>query len=150
MSLFWLTGGEMSLVIDPVLRGILELGERFHGHVGPFLVTGVRMAWLAAALLGEVRHIHSKTGLQPPMSCITDGLQISTALTLCNKGISVEDEGTPTVVFTGENGKVLTIRLRNAVLEQMRQVTDDTMAEWSERIAVLPADELFEIEESSE
>lgn len=131
------------LIEDPVLRVILEHGERFHGHLGPFLVVGVRMARLATALLGELGHIHSETGLEPPISCITDGLQIATAHTLCNNGISFSEDGVPAATFKDNRKQVLRIELRPTILERIKDVTREDMLHSAETIARLPASDLF-------
>ena len=138
------------MTTDPVYRRLFELAEQFHGHVGPFLVAGIRMARLATALLGEIDHIQTETGLDPPVSCITDGMQIATSLTLCNKGIILAAvSGTPAAVFTGTNGHSVRLEVRPSALELMQRSSEEGLRRLAEQVASLPASELFVMTENA-
>lgn len=66
-----------------------------HRHLGIYSIAGAKMGLYArellAARLDEVR-VHSLIGLQPPFSCLNDGLQISTGATLGQGTITVSEE----------------------------------------------------------
>ncbi|MBU2564921.1 MAG: formylmethanofuran dehydrogenase subunit E family protein, partial [Candidatus Thermoplasmatota archaeon] len=80
----------------------LENLKKFHGHLGPYAVIGLRMGKLAVEKMG-VRGKKLKcvvrTGIKPPISCIIDGIQFSSSCTLGKGNIKVEDEGVAEAVF---------------------------------------------------
>lgn len=61
------------------------LTNELHGHLGIYAIIGVKMGLYANELLGtkpdEVR-ITSYAGSHPPLSCMNDGLQVSTGATV--------------------------------------------------------------------
>lgn len=62
----------------------MVLVNEFHGHLGVYAVMGVKMEIAAMEYLsvgpGDVS-IHSYAGMQPPVSCMNDGFQVSTGAT---------------------------------------------------------------------
>lgn len=89
-----------------------------HGHLGIFSILGVKMGLFAQQMLlsSEDRiRIHSYTGHNPPLSCLNDGLQVSTKATLGNAGIKIYQENPfPEAIFIGCNQKIH-IRLKEAL-----------------------------------
>lgn len=83
------------------------LTNLIHGHLGIYSIIGVKMGLYAMELLGaESDHpsvsVISFAGNVPPMSCLNDGLQISTGSTLGRGLISVAPgtETRPEAQFT--------------------------------------------------
>lgn len=70
---------------------------RFHGHLGPFLVIGVRMGEIAKKQLGlkdENRvglDAWIRAPLYPPFSCVIDGIQVATGCTVGNQKLKIEE-----------------------------------------------------------
>jgi len=65
---------------------LLGSAIRFHGHLGPYLVLGLRMGVVAKRIL-QPRRRHDLsvtiwTKQSPPESCMLDGIQISSGCTL--------------------------------------------------------------------
>ena len=113
-----------TLTIDPQaidLDGLIERGTHLHGHLGPFLIAGIRMGLLALELLGSSGYFgiqaDSQTGTVTPLSCLTDGVQIGSGCTLGKGNIRVTDEHRPRVHFSDETGKRVTIELRPSILQ---------------------------------
>lgn len=111
--------------IDPEnvsLRDLIEHGTEFHGHLGPFLVLGIRMGLLALRDLGSSGHkeidARVKTGTTPPISCIVDGIQISTGCTMGKGNIVTEDLGRAEATFSAD-GKSLTLKVKDQVMEEI-------------------------------
>ena len=72
---------------------VAMLSIEFHRHLGIYLILGVKMGLRAVELLktnGNAPHIISYTGRRPPLSCLNDGLQVSTGATLGHGLIRVE------------------------------------------------------------
>lgn len=107
----------------------MKLGERikrlaaFHGHLGPYLIIGMKMGDLSNELLGKesgagTGQFHKKaivmTGLKPPISCIVDGIQFASGCTLGKGNIEVIDKQSPEATFIiGE--KKVTIKLKTKI-----------------------------------
>ena len=100
--------------MDETLKQI----ERFHGHLGPYAVIGYKMGEKANKLLGSDPFSKSAVvwaGSTPPMSCIIDGIQLSSGCTLGKGNLSVNSDGLPKARFTNNNGKQIEIVLRSSV-----------------------------------
>ena len=113
-----------TLTIDPQTVDIDELIERgtyLHGHLGPFLIAGIRMGLLALELLDSRGYFgieaESQTGTITPLSCLTDGVQIGSGCTLGKGNIRVTDERRPLVHFSDEKCKRVTIELRPSIFQ---------------------------------
>jgi formylmethanofuran dehydrogenase subunit E len=125
-------------------EGLLALGVRFHGHLGPFMVAGIRMGILALRLLGHpgYRGIEAEveTGTATPLSCLIDGIQVATGCTTGKGNLVVRDGGRPRATFRA-NGKVLHIELKPGVEEKFHVAGQPE--ELAHRVLYLPEDELF-------
>jgi len=71
---------------------LLEGAVQFHGHLGPFLILGLRAGLLGIDYLGKdyfELKAKVKTTLHPPRSCIIDGIQFISGCTT-GKGVAYE------------------------------------------------------------
>jgi len=126
----------------------LENLKKFHGHLGPYAVIGLRMGKLAVEKMG-VRGKKLKcvvrTGIKPPISCIIDGIQFSSSCTLGKGNIKVEDEGVAEAVFF-KNDKKIKIRLKdeikNRVDKEMSKENEERLSLW---IYEMGEEELFDV-----
>lgn len=83
--------------INANLKKLIDKAADFHGHLGPFLVIGVRMGNAARRALKP--HITENSKLQitakipflTPFSCIIDGIQITTNCTVGNQKLKIEN-----------------------------------------------------------
>jgi formylmethanofuran dehydrogenase subunit E len=141
--------------IDPKsvdLAALIERGTEMHGHLGPFLVAGIRMGLLALDLLGSPGYFgieaKSETGSVPPVSCLADGIQIGSGCTTGKGNLRLVAGGRPRARFVTAEGRAVTIALRPEVAREF--VAGDGRAA-SERAGSAPVAELFtwEIEPSS-
>ncbi|RLI62592.1 MAG: formylmethanofuran dehydrogenase [Candidatus Asgardarchaeum californiense] len=132
---------------------ILNQIEKFHGHLGPYVVIGYKMGEIANQMLGSdpfKKHALVLTGVQPPISCIIDGIQISSGCTLGKGNISVNDEGAAKVQFTDKNGKKIEIALKPKTKHEIdTTVTDNNIIQFSKQIYAKSNEELFDIYEES-
>ena len=102
------------------------LTNEVHGHLGIYSTLGVKMGlraleeFDALGLKGPVS-IVSHAGLVPPVSCLNDGLQISTGSTLGHGLISVPPTSSPaaSAEFTCE-GLTLCLSLKKEYDAQIR------------------------------
>ncbi len=134
----------LAIAPDTDARELFALGVRFHGHPGPFLALGIRMGLLALKLLGSPGYqgitAEVETGSQPPLSCLVDGIQVSTGCTTGKGNLVVRGQGHAAATFTA-NGKRLRIEVRPEWLSRLRAAgTADHLAE---AVLSTPAEELF-------
>jgi formylmethanofuran dehydrogenase subunit E len=114
------------LHIDPRtvdLDAMIDQGIRLHGHEGPFLVAGIRMGLLALDLLQNPGYFgikaESQAGTTPPLSCLSDGIQIGSGCTVGKGNLRVTDVGRPAVRFADARGHELVVELRADVLQTL-------------------------------
>jgi formylmethanofuran dehydrogenase subunit E len=85
-----------SEVEEEIARIVKEAAD-FHGHLGPFLVIGVRMSLIA---LRELRLGKDANGLRvtatlkncTPFSCVLDGIQVATGCTMGNRKLRLAED----------------------------------------------------------
>ena len=95
---------------------VVVLTNEFHRHLGIYSILGAKMGLVARdhfqVGLDELT-ILSHAGQQPPISCLNDGLQVSTGATLGHGTIQVSegDNPCPSARFThGDRTIVLTLK----------------------------------------
>lgn len=120
---------------------LIARAVEFHGHVGPYLICGVKMGLLALRLLGSRAGLTAtaETGVTPPISCLVDGLQVATGCTLGKGNIAVLGGGHPRALFRTKDQSVA-IELRPEWPEKFAQMDGEAAAQMVQRI---PEAELF-------
>ncbi|KYK25363.1 hypothetical protein AYK24_04875 [Thermoplasmatales archaeon SG8-52-4] len=123
--------------------------EKFHGHIGPYAVIGYRMGLIANKILGADPFLKKAvvfTGTNPPLSCIVDGIQISSGCTFGKGNIKVENRETAKVDFFTKDGKKLQIILKPEIKKEIDTiVNEDNIISYSEVMFEKSDEELFEI-----
>ncbi|MFB0544184.1 MAG: FmdE family protein [Asgard group archaeon] len=132
-------------------KKLIKRTEDFHGHVGPFIVTGLKMGLLALEKLNAEKYSGMKviveTGTTPPMSCIVDGIQMSTGCTLGKGNIEVIPNNKPTVTFTKKSdNQQIKITLKDKWLQEISNVSKESMQKLAEKVLKIGPEELFDIE----
>lgn len=133
--------------IEP--RELWELGVRLHGHRGPFLACGIRMGLLALRLLDSAGYSGieavAETSSTPPVSCLVDGLQVSTGCTVGKGNLMVVEGGRPAARFSA-GGRTVRIALREEVAEEiLANGAGEEQVEW---VFTASEEELFTWEPS--
>ena len=132
------------------MNEILKQIEKFHGHVGPYVLIGYRMGKIANEKLGKdpfCKNVIVSTGTNPPLSCIVDGIQMSSGCTLGKGNINVISEGIPKALFTSkDNGNKVVVLLKNSIKDEIdTNVTEKNMISFTEKLFEKSDEELFEI-----
>lgn len=116
-----------TLTIDPRnadLRTMIDRGTLLHGHLGPYLVAGIRMGLLALRELESSGYFdlraESEAGRTTPLSCLNDGVQIGSGCTTGKGNLRVIGEGKPRVRFVHDDGRGITIELRSEIVGSFR------------------------------
>lgn len=90
---------------DLLLRAI-----EFHGHLGPYLILGLKAGLFANQILGKdpmKTEAFIQTRTTPPQSCFADGVQFSTGCTLGKRNISLSEGEGLIVTFKKDNQKLI-------------------------------------------
>lgn len=100
-----------------------------HGHIGLYAIVGVKMGIRAREYFNiglDDLMITSYAGSSPPISCLNDGLQVSTGSTLGHGLISVPEQNGPRIEarFTFKEQAVL-IRLKEDISLRIRQEVEE-------------------------
>jgi pyrimidine-specific ribonucleoside hydrolase len=100
------------------------LTNEMHRHLGIYSLIGAKMGIRARELLeaslDELR-VESRAGLEPPLSCLTDGLQVATGATLGRGTITLASQDTSPAAVFEKNGRVLELSLDQSVAERVRE-----------------------------
>jgi formylmethanofuran dehydrogenase subunit E len=136
-------------------ESLIKEAVRLHGHLGPFLVLGVRMASLAKRILnleeenGQLR-IALQVPLFTPFSCTIDGIQASTKCTVGNQKLMIERSAKKIVGrFKLENSaEILRISVNQEILEELTKSISEgiTSEDLATRVASMDDDQLFATE----
>ena len=134
-------------------RILLARAVEFHGHLGPFLILGIRMGVIARSMLKAQNH-EDLTAImfvnpRPPISCTVDGVQVSSGCTL-GKGTIRVSESTDRVAgefHAGNRTCTVTVKpeVLNWFLDSLRNATEKEVLEMAEAVLARPDEELFQI-----
>ncbi|MFH1006101.1 MAG: CooT family nickel-binding protein [Candidatus Latescibacterota bacterium] len=105
----------------------LKRARAFHGHLGPMVAIGLRMGRIIVGRLGDTPfsfHIRCFTGKTPPLSCVMDGLQLSTPCTVGNGGIEIVEDGEVRATASDKAGRTVEVRLRSEISELIKAQYD--------------------------
>ena len=135
----------------------IKKATRFHGHLGPFLVLGVKMAEAAMETLGSRigeydsgLHATLMVPAKTPYSCVIDGVQATLHCTVGNGKLRVlESSGEISGQFRFAVGeKVLVLRVKPEVVDRlMRQIMlGDSVEKLALEVGEARWTSLFEVE----
>ena len=137
------------LTVAAVSEDLLKQVVEFHGHLGPFLILGVKAGLYANSLLGK--DCFKTTAIvatepSPPTSCFVDGVQFVTGCTMGKRNIKLKKGRGASVIFL-KDGESVKLRLRDNVLESLSRITsEEESRKESLKLADRPISELFEVE----
>jgi len=129
---------------------LLDEAVRFHGHLGAFLVLGLKAGLYANEFLGKdyfATRAVVETELVPPGSCFVDGVQLATGCTMGKGNIELRQGGSLSVTFM-KKGKEIRLWLRDDVLERLKRISSKARSrEAALALVDQPIQELFHVEE---
>lgn len=137
------------------IDSLIEKAAEFHGHLGPFLVLGLRMGLLAlrelSARAGDVQLFAAVTlEYKVPFSCMLDGVQMSTKCTIGNKRLSWKESRKFGATFMFEGESHVDIELDSTVVDDLKhklskKLSDAEVHQLARDIAFRPESELFSV-----
>lgn len=132
-------------VPDELVKDVTE----FHGHLGPFLVLGVKAGLLANSLLGKDCFKTTAvvmTDPSPPSSCFVDGVQFTTGCTMGKGNIKLEKGKGVSVLFS-KGDREVRLELKKEILDYITTASSEEVSgDISLNLLKRSARELFEIE----
>jgi len=141
------------------LDSIVREAVNFHGHLGPFLVIGVRMGLIGLRELKTTRgdpKLQATTILKRvvPFSCAIDGIQVTTQCTVGNGKLKLKNK--PEIVsaiFKLKKERQVTVTLKSTKFEELKKSLPKDRQSYkniqlAREIASSPEKELFTIEKS--
>ena len=142
--------------ISSEVTSLIKKAADFHGHLGPFLVIGVRMGSLAKKILnvnaGENNkfRVTARLPLLTPFSCIIDGIQATTQCTVGNQKLRIENSQAKIIVYFEQQNldKGLRIHVNPKIIKELKKRYSEGASneELAREIASIPESQLFVIE----
>ncbi len=146
----------MSLDEAEAFDVLLKKAVEFHGHLGPFLVLGLRMG------LAGLRELKAKRGEKKlrvtamlkysvPFSCAVDGLQVATKCTLGNRKLRLRNWPGIGAKFELEDGEQIIVEINSAYFKMLKKelpsesVPCEEVQELAQLVASTPEEKLFTI-----
>ncbi|MGQ9624680.1 MAG: FmdE family protein [Candidatus Bathycorpusculaceae bacterium] len=132
------------------LKSLIIEAEKLHGHLGPFLVIGVRMGVIAKKILNNNLYATVKTPFLTPFSCVVDGVQAATTCTIGNQRLKIEDSSGEIAAYFKTLNPHKTLRIIvnpetvKALVDKLSEGIPNEDLAWE--IAHKPEYELFRIE----
>ena len=136
------------------LAPIIEYARKLHGHVGPYVVIGLRMGAAAKKALNigdeesTLLAAEVSVPLRPPFSCLLDGVQVSTTCTVGNQRLQFKNARNVQAIFSSrKDARTVKITLAKQFREQLEQKKkQDKLDEaFAWQIAELPENQLFDV-----
>jgi formylmethanofuran dehydrogenase subunit E len=114
------------LVEPEELDILLKRAVEFHGHLGPFLVLGLRMGLAGLRELNAKRgekklRVTVKLNYSIPVSCAVDGLQIATKCTVGNKKLRILNNSEIQAKFELEGRKQVTFTVNSVFFHILKR-----------------------------
>ncbi len=109
--------------------------NELHEHLGAYSIIGVKMGLRAAELLNAPQHamtITSSTPATQPVSCLNDGLLVSTGSTP-GRGLFTHIPGPPGTVEVSfaHNGRTVSLRLKDEYRARIRTVIQELLGRFT-------------------
>lgn len=113
---------------------LIESAVKFHGHLGPFLILGLKAGLYATKVLGRDpfgMKVIVETEPKPPPSCFVDGVQFTTGCTMGKGNIELKSGEGLSAIFTRNERKVK-LKLKEEFYEYLKRCSKEDL----ERIAL--------------
>lgn len=133
---------------------MIKNAQKLHGHLGPFLVLGVRMGMIAKKALNAADEQQTslkasvKVPLFPPFSCLLDGIQTATTCTVGNQRLTIENSEEICVSVARQNAAgTVKIALKPKMAEELekRRSEDSLTEKFALELAHMPENQLFNV-----
>lgn len=141
--------------MDTELVPIIKKAADFHGHLGPFLVMGVRMGLIGVRELGvkgndEKLRVTVMSKYSVPFSCVIDGIQVATKCTVGNKKLRVKNSSGIAAKFELQNRRCVSVAVNPVAFNKLKnklpeKVSSEELQELAQLVISIPEEELFKV-----
>jgi formylmethanofuran dehydrogenase subunit E len=122
-------------------KEILESAVRLHGHLGPFLILGLKMGIGAERILGEKpEQCKVETRNVKPFLCALDGIKAI----MEGDAVTVREGDGLTGRFSKANGKEVIFKVKRTVIDKYRRVPWEKCEQCAYEIMQCDDQNLFE------
>lgn len=132
------------------LDSTIEKAHELHGHLGPFLVVGVRIGEYAKKTLKGEMKAFVRIPMKTPLSCIIDGIQASTQCTVGNRKLLIEESENEIVAHfkAQKSRKSIRIYVKPQLVKELKQELSQGIAneDLARKVARALEDEIFTVE----
>jgi len=148
-----------SNILADKLPSIIRYATKLHGHLGPFLILGVKMGLIGMKKLeiedyGKKLQIEAELPKRIPYTCTLDGIQATTQCTFGNQKLIFKESSSPTVsvkFFLKNKNNQVVVSVKNEILrnliDRLKEAKGDEKVQnelaWA--IATMPEEKLFYI-----
>ncbi|KYK35626.1 MAG: formylmethanofuran dehydrogenase subunit E family protein [Theionarchaea archaeon] len=125
----------------------IQQAKAFHGHLGPYLVLGLRMGLLAKNTLnGDPFTLKAEIHTQktPPWSCILDGIQFSSGCTLGKGNIQVQEDNDIYGIFY-KDSQTVKIEIKKEILDSIPHIPREELESYALQLATQKDKDLFDV-----
>lgn len=146
----------LQLSVGTTLDNAIKKAADFHGHLGPFLVIGVRMGLIGLRELElkqgtEKLRVTASLKYSVPFSCVLDGIQVTTGCTFGNQKLTLKNSPGIAAEFRLPNKKQVTVAVNQTTFNGLKKkllsekVSNHEIEELARLIASIPEKDLFVI-----
>lgn len=140
--------------MDKELMPTIKKAVDFHGHLGPFVVMGIRMSLTGVRRLGvkgndEKLRVTAMLKDSVPFSCVIDGIQVATKCTIGNKKLRLKSSSGIAAKFELPSREQVTVSINPATFETLKnellsqKVPPKGVQKLAQLVASMPEEELF-------
>ncbi len=124
---------------------VVQQAAAFHGHLGPYLVLGLRMGIIAKDILGGdpfamTAEIHTRK--TPPRSCVIDGVQFSSGCTFGKGNIVIKEDDQIYGIFS-KGSSAVQITIKREILTTIPKVPKNKLEVYAQSLLTKKDEELF-------
>lgn len=119
---------------------LLKKAIEFHGHLGPFLVLGLRMGLIAEEKLRKPRKCIVRTVMKKPYLCAVDGVRVA----LEDPLIEVREYNGLAIEFIGVDGGRVEVRVKSDLVEKYAKAPWEKCEEYAYEVLNKDDHQLFE------
>jgi formylmethanofuran dehydrogenase subunit E len=134
------------------MKTTLKEAVRFHGHLGPYLILGIRAGELALVKLRCKKYFGLEVKVsganKKPKSCLVDGLQLSTGTTYGKGNIHKSAGSKIKIIFRAlESKKNIKLSLKNSLIKRLESLKNHQESEaFARRLMRIKPNNLFKLQ----
>lgn len=126
-------------MLTVIPKDVLDEAVMLHGHLGPFLVLGLKMGLKARGIIGRPVACEVVTLRRKPYLCVVDGLK-----TVMVDNIVVREGDGLSARFSNSNGDEISIRIKKTIVEKYAESPWKKCKENAYEVMNSSDEELFE------